>query len=74
MKTEIELPDHSWVMLKEICEEEKISCSEAISRALKNYPRKQRLKEQAKRAFGLWKTRKIDALEYEDKVRKEWDH
>ncbi len=73
MKTEIELPDNSLNILNEICTREKISCSEAVARALENYAGKSRLREQATLAFGLWKLRQVDALEYEDTIRKEWE-
>jgi hypothetical protein len=75
MRTLVDLPDQQIEDLARICETEQISRAEAIRRAIANFVRhkmKAHFKHSQDKAFGLWKSRKVDALEYEDKIRTEW--
>lgn len=72
MRTIIDIPHQELEVLTLICKQEKISRAEVIRRAIKKFVTD---KMSAKRddAFGLWKSQKIDALDYVDKLRNEWD-
>ena len=71
MRTIVDIPEGQLAELKEICAREGISRAEAIRRAVRVYT--QGLGTAGRRrAFGIWKNRKIDALSHEDQVRSEW--
>lgn len=75
MRTLISLSPEVLKALKEICERENISQAEAIRRAIETYVTFKR-KEwfvQTEGAFGIWASRKIDAVQYVKKLRKEWE-
>lgn len=75
MRTLITLSEKELKLLKEICKRDKISRAEAIRRAVALYARPL-LGSEARftsDAFGIWKDKKETALEYEDKVRAEWE-
>lgn len=71
MRTIVDLPKEQLAALGRICEEDKISRAEAIRRAVDAYAKQRQSSPDA--VFGLWAKRKEDALEYEDRVRSEWD-
>ena len=78
MRTIIELTDEQLAALKRLCDREKISRAEAVRRAVDKLIDEQEndkaRKDAAMRsAFGAWKHRKIDGLEYQRKIRSEWD-
>lgn len=78
MRTIIDLPDDDVRGLADYCRREAISRAEAIRRAVHAL-----LDEQGTRqsdweaavdaAFGMWKDRGIDGVEYQRKLRAEWD-
>ena len=71
MRTIVEIPDEQIQALKSLGEHEKLSRAELIRRALGEYlARHKRDTEGA--AFGLWQTRDIDGLAYQEKLRREW--
>ncbi len=50
------------------------SRAEAIRYAIDNLIEQESMKENlAKKAFGLWKDRKIDGVEFQKKLRDEWE-
>lgn len=71
MRTIIELPDDQLEALADLCRSEGISRAEAIRQAVAQYTRGRRSKAAAG-AFGLWRDRAIDGLEYERQLRDEW--
>ena len=71
MRTIVDLPEEQLRELSRIYEEDKISRAEAIRRAVDVYA-KQR-PPTTDTTFGLWAKRAEDSLEYEDRVRDEWD-
>lgn len=77
MRTIIELTDDQIARLEQLAEREKISRAEAIRRAIDvAYPASRvsaTLAERRREAFGLWRGRAIDALEYVDALRDEWE-
>ncbi|MFZ5876184.1 MAG: ribbon-helix-helix protein, CopG family [Nitrospirota bacterium] len=70
MRTSIELPDNALKALEEICRRQKISRAEAIRRAIAAYSR--RAHPQTNEAFGIWRSRRPDGLEYHETLRAEW--
>ena len=71
MRTIIELPGDQLDALADLCRAEGISRAEAIRRAVLSYVRGARSKALTS-AFGLWRDRPIDGLEYERQLRDEW--
>ena len=71
MRTIIELPDDQLEVLTDLCRSEGISRAEAIRRAIAHYTQGRRSKAVAA-AFGLWRNRPIDGLEYQRQLRDEW--
>jgi hypothetical protein len=71
MRTIIDLPADQLEDLASICRRDGISRAEAIRQAVANHVRRERHARPA-RAFGLWRGRSIDGLEYERRVRLEW--
>ena len=77
MRTIVEIPDNDLKLLKEICERGKVSRAEIVRRALKEFL--QRIKEAEDiDTFGIWreaapKRGLLDSLQYEDKLRSEWE-
>ena len=72
MRTIITLSDNHVKLLGELCGTEKVSRAELIRKAIDAYVEKKRLAKNSVDVFGLWKKRKIDALEYENNIRNEW--
>ena len=54
-----------------LAKRERISRAEAVRRAMAEYVAK-RSTARSEAAFGIWKAKRIDALEYEDSLRGEW--
>ena len=73
MKALINIPEELARLLREICEKESISRTEAIRRAIAMYTAQLSAGQGGEGAFGLWKGRKRDALKIEQSLRKEWD-
>ncbi len=82
MRTIIELTEDQVARLRLFCEHENVSRAEAVRRGVEllldwqEQSGHNRLAERRRAldaAFGMWKDRGIDALEYERKLRDEWD-
>jgi Arc/MetJ-type ribon-helix-helix transcriptional regulator len=78
MRTIVEIPDDQLAALKAECEREQISRAEAIRRALAEWLEAPDRKKARRRAvldatFGAWKHLGIDGLEYQRRIRAEWD-
>jgi hypothetical protein len=71
MRTIIELPEDQLDALADLCRSEGISRAEAIRQAVAHYTRGRRSKA-VTAAFGLWRNREMDGLEYERQLRDEW--
>lgn len=71
MRTIIELPEDQLEALASLCRSEGISRAEAIRRAVGEYVGQRRHATVAA-AFGLWRDRPIDGLEFECELREEW--
>lgn len=70
MRTIIDLPDAQLEGLARICQRDGISRAEVIRRAVATYLESQPIEEHS--AFGLWKHRGEDGLDYQDRIRQEW--
>ena len=78
MRTIIELPDEQVRALADYCARERISRAEAVRRAVSQLmddpaQSKARRKAALEAAFGMWKDRGIDAVEYQRALRAEWE-
>ena len=72
MRTIIDLPDDQLEALDGICRRDGISRAEAIRQAVALLMR-QRAAGRAGVAFGIWRgKRKMDGLEYQQRLRREW--
>ena len=71
MRTIVDLPQSIIDELDELARREDISRAEAVRRAMASYLESKRI-ARGDAAFGIWKSRKIDALAYEDDLRGEW--
>ena len=70
MRTIVDLHEEQVEVLGRIFEEDKISRAEAIRRAIDAYSKQRQPSIHS--VFGLWRNRKGDSLEYEDRLRDEW--
>ena len=71
MRTRIDLPEKLRREIDSVAERDGISRAEAVRRAVADYVAK-RSPSRRDAAFGIWKSRKVDALDYEDRLRNEW--
>jgi hypothetical protein len=71
MRTIIDLPAEQLEALDALRRREGISRAEAIRRLVASYVGRPRLG--AETAFGLWRHRRVDAVKYEMRLRREWD-
>ena len=76
MRTLVNLTDQQMKALDDYCREERVSRAEAVRRAVDRFlPARTREPRNLERhpAFGSWADRKIDALEYQMRMRGEWE-
>lgn len=71
MRTIIDIPPKILEEIDGLAKREKISRAEAVRRAMTEFVAS-RAHRNPNAAFGIWKSRKIDALDYEDTLRDEW--
>ncbi len=71
MRTLIDVPDSLLRDIDALAKREQISRAEAVRRAIADYVLKG-AEPRPDAAFGIWKSRRIDALHYEDLLRGEW--
>ncbi len=72
VRTIIDLPNTQLEALDALCRREGISRAEAVRRAVAAHVQ-QRRAAAPDAAFGLWRDRGVDALAYQDRLRREWD-
>jgi metal-responsive CopG/Arc/MetJ family transcriptional regulator len=72
MRTLVDIPDSLLEEVDDVARREKLSRAEAVRRAIREYVA-QRRGGRADAAFGIWKSRQVDGLDYENSVRGEWD-
>lgn len=78
MRTIVELTDEQIEDLRRLCERKQISRAEAVRRGVdllitQEQERDLKFRRALDAVFGMWKDRGIDALEYEQKLREEWE-
>jgi metal-responsive CopG/Arc/MetJ family transcriptional regulator len=71
VRTIVDLPKSIIDELDELARREEISRAEAVRRAMAEYLQSRR-RARSDAAFGIWKSRKVDSLAYEDDLRREW--
>jgi metal-responsive CopG/Arc/MetJ family transcriptional regulator len=71
MRTLVDLRDAKVQALDELSKREKRSRAALIRLAIDEYLARRHSKQEGD-AFGLWRTRKVDGLVYQEKVRTEW--
>ena len=72
MRTIVDIPEDLLRQVDLLAEREQISRAEAVRRAMSEYLAK-RSASRPDAAFGIWKSKRIDALDYEDSLRREWE-
>lgn len=70
MRALVDIPDRQIEELTVICEAKRLSRAEVIRQAISAYIEKNR--PGTVEAFGLWKSRKVDGLAYQEQMRSEW--
>ena len=73
MRTIVDLKEEQLQELSEICAREHISRSEAIRKSIDWFARAQLPQKSGNEAFGVWKDRKLDSVQYIEQLRREWD-
>ncbi len=71
MRTRVDIPETLLNELDALARREDISRAEAIRRAMREYIAHHR-RPRPDAAFGIWKSKRVDALDYEDSLRREW--
>lgn len=71
MRTVIDIPDECVKQLSELCARERLARAEIIRRAIVQYLKQNEISG-GDEAFGLWRDRHEDGLDYEAKLRDEW--
>lgn len=70
MRTIIDIPSEQLQQLAELCRREELSRAEAVRRAIALLLDEGRRPDQA---FGLWKDRGAEGVQYQQTLRQEWD-
>ncbi len=74
MRTLVDIPEEDLTLLNQLSKQENTSRAELVRRAISAYlaPRKRKASG-IDEAFGIWADMKEDALEYQERMRGEWD-
>ena len=72
MRTIVDLPQDNVDALKALSQHTRLSRAELVRRAVADYLNRHWTPREDT-AFGIWKHRKIDGLEYQENLRSEWD-
>jgi metal-responsive CopG/Arc/MetJ family transcriptional regulator len=73
MRTIVDLPEEQVQALKMLGEIENASRAELVRRAVAEYLASRQPDAASDRAFGIWRERGQDGLDYQERVRREWD-
>ncbi|MCC8406889.1 MAG: hypothetical protein LN546_03490 [Rickettsia endosymbiont of Ecitomorpha arachnoides] len=74
MRTIINIADSQIKILDQLSKKKKISRDKIIGQALTSYIASNDHNNKAfENAFGLWKDKNLDSLEYQTKLRNEWN-
>ncbi len=72
MRTIVDLPEEQIAQLAALADEKTLSRAELVRRAVAEYLRTH-YRQNEDEAFGLWKQRDINSLDYENALRNEWE-
>lgn len=72
MRTLVDIPDAMLKEIDDVAKRDAISRAEAVRRAIAQFIAERSL-SRTDSAFGIWKSRHVEALDYEDSIRGEWD-
>ena len=72
MRTLVDIPEEDLAILNELSQVEKVSRSELVRRAVATYIQPHK-KSAPLVGFGLWKDFPEDGLEYQHRIRAEWE-
>lgn len=74
MRTIIDIPDEDVKILNQLSKKKKTSRAEIIRQALTNYITEySKLRKSYSKAFGIWKGKKINSINYQKQLRSEWE-
>jgi hypothetical protein len=68
----VELPDDDIAHLEAIAASKNVLLTEVIGWAITPYIERDNASKTRPRAFGIWKDRDVDGLEYQNRMRREW--
>ena len=76
MRTIVDIPKEQIEALDNYAKEKGISRAAAVREAVATYlpAKKKKIDWRKHPAFGSWKGPKVDSVEYQRKLRAEWDH
>ncbi len=74
MRTLVDIPEQDLNLLNHISKTDKVSRAELVRRAIAAYlAARKRRGSGIDEAFGLWADMEEDALEYQERMRSEWE-
>ena len=72
MRTIVDLPEEQIQVLKQLSKQSRLSRAELMRRAVAEYLQHHH-SDQAEDAFGIWRHQARDGLNYQSRLRDEWD-
>lgn len=72
MRTLVDIPEHELEQLNRLSRARKVSRAHLVRSAIHEYLGKNS-QDPADLVFGMWADRGIDALEYQEQMRREWE-
>ncbi len=72
MRTLVDIPEDELGRLTELSKSRQVSRAHLVRCAISEYLQAQP-KDALEEAFGMWADRKIDALAYQEQMRREWE-
>ena len=72
MRTLVDIPEEELSQLKALSKARRVSRAHLVRSAIGEYLQAQ-TKDSLDAAFGMWADRNIDALEYQEQMRREWE-
>ena len=73
MRKLVDIPDQELKQLNRLSKARKVSRAHLVRSAIQAYLKTQK-EDTLEAAFGMWADRGIDGLDYQLKIRSEWDH
>ena len=73
MRTIIDIPEDMLTQLESARVRQKRSRASLIREAIQSFLKKQSDSSDLDRAFGLWKEKEFDGMDYQNELRREWE-